>query len=272
MSRVKAKTKGRLKTNKDDYVIPPKQKERLEKKLLDFKTLMDKSVDDEATFHARYKEILSLGRQSAKDRLRAGQILIDLEKEIKNLGYPFWPWLAAQFDERIPERTARRAMDIAWHFETVAELGDRTITEALKEAQEAKAKKAEANAQAKHLDDGEDEDSGTGDDVKVGKEPDTVSDSLPISSNPESEDGTAEEDDETADGQLEDDDAEDDDEERAFGQSALQWELDTVRGQIEAILERMAGDLGDFEKPNEIVKEIDYSIDLLNQLKSKVPM
>ena len=130
MKTKKAGTKGRPTVNKDEYTIPAKQKDRFEKKLIAYKTFMDKSVDDEATFSARYKEVLSLGRRSAKDRFRAGQILIELEREIKGLGYPFWPWLAAQFDERIPERTARRAMDIANHFETIGELGGRTIASA----------------------------------------------------------------------------------------------------------------------------------------------
>jgi hypothetical protein len=94
-----------------------------------------------------------------------------------------------------------------------------------------------------------------------------VSDSLPISSRPDSEEGSADDDDEPTDSQLENN-ADDD----PYGQDDLQWDVATVREKIEAILERMAGDIGDFEKPIEIVEEIDYSIELLNQLKAKIPV
>lgn len=252
----------------DEYAIPPKQYQRIQKKLNDCKKHLDASVDDEATFSARYKEVMGLGRQSAKDRWRAGQILIDLEREIKAIGYPFWPWLSTQCDGGIPERTARRAMEIARHFGNVAHLGDRTITEALREAQEAKAK-IKAQQQAEHqiehegeaYDDAKSESDDAAEEVKLGKESDSVSDGLP--SLPASKLATIGEESQTEEEPNEDVDL--------YSQADLRWDLMELEDLIETILNKMAGDLGVFELPSEAVQQIDHSIELLYKLKTQLP-
>ena len=131
---------------------------------------------------------------------------------------------------------------------------------ALKEVQDAKAKRAEIKAQAKRQDDG---DIDPDEDGNVGKESDKVSGGFPIFPNPEPDDHIADKDDESEASE----DADDDD---AYTQDALQWDVAKIRERIEVILEHLADAVGDFEKPDEIIEEVDYSIDLLIQLKAKI--
>ena len=165
------------------FSFPPKDEAWLNRKLQEYTALMGKSVDAEAAFVEKEKEWLAamrIGRQSARDRFRAGMILLEMQKKMKEeIGFPFWRYLTAM---EIPHKTAQRAIELAKFYKTGDSLGDNTITECYAEIKAAKAK-----SRVKHDEVDEDQHDDVG---KIGREADTVSNEAPISTTEEDEEGT----------------------------------------------------------------------------------
>jgi hypothetical protein len=246
---------------KGDYQLRPKDQARTDRKLQEYTALMGKSIDAETIFVAKEKDwlaALKIGRQSARDRFRAGKTLMELQQMITDeIGYPFWPWLRTM---GVPEKTAQRAIELATFYKTEEKLGDKTITACYAEMKAAKAKAKVKDEQDKGEEDKNNEEGKNG---EIGKDTDTVSDSLPIPPSP-AETEPEEEADETEDW--------DEEEDEKYGQESLAFDLDGIEEVLTESLKSMSGDLGSFTEPETIVHQIDKCIDLLDQLTLKVPV
>ena len=250
---------------KEQFSFGPKDELWLNRKLQEYNQLIGKSVDAESIFVGKEKEWLAamkIGRQSARDRFRAGTKLMEMQEKITDeIGYPFWPWLKAM---GIPDKTAQRAIELTKFYKVERSLGDKTITECYAEIKAAKAK-----AKAKNDDDNsevEDEQDDKQDTIegeeendiagKLGKVSDNVSKTspiLPMHNDSNHGDGL-------------------DDDEELFGQEELKWNLDDIEEQLQGSINSLSGDLGPFPDPEKVVEQIDHCIELCEQLKVKVPV
>lgn len=250
-----------------DYQFTPKDKEWLDSKLQNYSSMIGKSIDAEGDFAAKEKEWLAamkLGRQSARDRFKAGKILIAIQAKITDeLGYPFWPWLKSM---GVPQKTAERAIELTKFYKTEERLGDNTITECYAEMKAAKAKAKAEEAEDHDDDPGSTEDNGDG---KLGKDTDTVS--LPLSNFTDAEEKKLHNGDDGHDDEDDLGDEEEDETDEKYDQVSLLLDIDEIEDLLRERLKSMSGNLGAFPDPEKIVKKIDACVDLFDQLKRQVP-
>lgn len=251
----------------NDYQFSQKDKEWLEKSICEYTALIGTSEDLEASFAAKEKDWLAamkLGRQSARDRFKAGKILVAIQAKITDeLGYPFWPWLKAT---GVPEKTAQRAIELTKFYKSEDRLGDKTITECYVEMKAAKTKTKAKDVKNDKVDHANTEEN---DDGKLGNDTDTVSLPLPNLTKNEpkaSHNGDKCEDDQHVLGQEEKGETD-----KSCDQVSLLVGLDEIEVLLHACLKSMSGDLSLFPAPEEVVKKIDACLDLFDQLKVQVP-
>lgn len=257
------KSTTRTKSKPKDYQLAPKDKAWLDTKLRDYNAVVGKSIDAETHFAAREKEwlaALKVGRQSARDRFKAGKILMAIQKKVTDeIGYPFWPWLRSM---GVPEKTAERAIELTKFYQTEDRLADKTISECYAEMKAAKAK-----AKAKDVEDDNDDHANAEDigDGSLGKDTDTVS--LPLSRltrGKKHDHGQELEDDPNNESEVEQEDI--------YDQEACLLDLNEIEDLLRDHLKLMGGSLGPFPHPEKVVTQIEKCAALLDELKSKVPM